>query len=84
MYEPVPPDGYAVQVAEPPVVMEVGETEQVAVSGGLLTVREFPQETVLVCEPEVTVTDAVLVPVLLYVLVTELPDPERLSVPLQE
>jgi hypothetical protein len=39
---------------------------------------------VALCPFEVMVTDAVLIPVLEYVLVTDGKEPERLSVPLQE
>ena len=46
--------------------------------------RLLLQLTVLLAVPLVTVTEAVLVPVVLYVLVTLLAEPERLSVPLQE
>jgi hypothetical protein len=48
------------------------------------TLTELEQFTVTLSPPEVMVTDAVLIPVLEYVLVTDDPEPERLSVPLQE
>jgi hypothetical protein len=84
VYEPLPPDGDAVQVAEPPYAMEEGETEQEPVRVGSLTVSEFPQAMVLDWLPEVMVTLAVLVPAVEYAFDTELPVPESDSVPLHE
>lgn len=44
----------------------------------------MPQTWVTLWEPDVTVTEAVLVPAVEYVFATELPVPERPSVPVQE
>jgi hypothetical protein len=61
----VPPDTLELQVAEPPAVIEVGETEHepvIGAGGGVVTVRLFEQLTVVDCEPEVIVTLPVFVP----------------------
>jgi len=55
----------------------------IGVAGGE-TVTEFEHACVTVFDPDVTVTEAVFVPVVAYVLVTEMVEPERESVPLQE
>jgi hypothetical protein len=46
-YDPVPPEGEAVHVADWPVTMDVGDTEQEPVRVGYDTVRLLLQETVL-------------------------------------
>jgi hypothetical protein len=86
VYEPLPPPGDAVQVADCPAYMEEGDTEQEPVggTGAGLTVRLLEQAIVLVCEPEVIVTLAVLVPAEEYVFATDFPELESESVPLHE
>jgi hypothetical protein len=84
VYEPFPPLGEAVHVAEPPAVIDDGETEHVAESAGLLTVTLLEQFTVTLEAPEVTVTVAVFEPAVPYVIVADEPEPESESVPLHE
>ncbi len=80
----MPPEALALHVAELPTVAEVGDTEQETATGALLIDTLFEQVTEVVCDPEVTLTEPVLVPVDEYDFETELPVPERLSLPLQE
>ena len=83
MYEPEPPEAFAVQLDDWPEVMEVGEAEQEAVMGGYETETLFEHDTVLEAPPELTVTEALFVPEMEYVFETPEPEPERESVPLQ-
>jgi hypothetical protein len=68
-----------------PTAAVVGVTKPAVRSGRLETVTEFEQETVPVdCPFEVTITAAVLVPVVLYDLLTLMVVPESELVPLHE
>lgn len=82
-YVPLPPEGAAVQVDDCPVIMLAGEALHDPLTGGR-TVTVFPQLIVLEEPAEVTVTDALLVPLVAYVLETALEVPLKLSVPLHE
>ena len=81
----MPPLGAAVQVAEPPVVTFVGDTEHDAVSGGgACATTTLPHERVTDWLPEVTVTLPDLLPAVEYGQVTERVAPVRPLWPLQE
>jgi hypothetical protein len=76
----------AVSVTGTPTVADVGEILPAVKSaaGAGPTERLLEQFTVVLSPHEVMTTLAVLVPVVEYVFATELPEPERESVPLHE
>jgi hypothetical protein len=81
----LPPDGAAVQVADSPIRIDVGETEHEPMSAGVgVTVSELLQGTVTVWDPELMTTVAVFVPGIAYVPTTDCEVPVRPSVPLHE
>ena len=69
---------------EPPAEIDVELAAHDAPTGGCETAMEFAQLTVFDEPVEVIVTDAVLVPIVVYFLEADLPLPERPSVPLHE